>query len=227
MRRSSGILPAIKKSTRRGRSLGPIVATDYAAPMVASQTAHSSAGPRCCTRSGGLSRLGYPAHFSGSVAFLCRLEECFVIADRNRAVRRRLWQRDANAATGRPARVLRARCAAAARANNRHRPERLRACSSDAQAGARIWSVGSGCVRRWCRNWDIHRCRARPGHSDLRISTRRKSTTLSDLVTMSKSSARAERKRTVRLVFRAINECERLAHPVRSSPASATDRSPR
>src|SRR5215469_10697610 len=56
MRRSSGILPVIKKSTRRGRSLVTIVAPDYAAPMMSSQTAHSSAGPRCCTRTRGLPR---------------------------------------------------------------------------------------------------------------------------------------------------------------------------
>ena len=70
------------------------------------------------------------------------------------------------AATARPS------CqAAGGRAINRHRVGRLRFCAGRFRPGARIRTIGSGLVRRWCRHGDIHRCCARPGPRVLRIST--------------------------------------------------------
>jgi len=205
MRRSSGILPAIKKSTRRGRSLGPIVAPDYAAPMMASQTAHSSAGSRCCTRTGGWSRasvilLSFPTLWPSFAT----------------------WKNVSLLPIGT---VLFG--AGLGKATSMLPLVAQREFFEHAQPGARIWSVGSGFVRRWCRNRIFIAAALVQGIAICAFLLGRSRQPRPILVTMSKSSARAERKRTVRLVPRTINECERLAHPVRSNAAPATDRSPR
>jgi hypothetical protein len=67
-----------------------------------------------------------------------------------------------------------------------------------AQPGVRNWSVGSGCVRRWCRNRIFIAAALVQGIAICAFLLGRSREPRPILVTMSKSSARAEWKRTVR-----------------------------
>jgi hypothetical protein len=178
MSRSSGIVPAMKEPTRRG--CGPTVAPDHAAHNngIAGRTF-----PGPCRRNADrrlVACLRDAAQFSGSVVFICAVWTNVSLL----LIAIVLFGTGFGNATSMPPlvapRVRRARCAAGGRAKNRNRSGRLSVCSRGFQPGARIRSIDSGFVRRWCCQGDIHRYRVRPGHRDLRISTKPKPITLSD-----------------------------------------------